>query len=97
MGFAKAFKLAPVNQLTSNISATAGVLWLAACLLFITAAILFLLNKSEWWIIAIVALIDLRGDLRLEPAMQTDRSHFGFADYRQLVGEHVFFLVRSSI
>ncbi len=57
MGFAKAFKLAPVNQLTSNISATAGVLWLLACLLFIATAILFLVNKSEWWIIAVLALI----------------------------------------
>src|SRR6266498_80379 len=57
MGFAKAFKLAPVNQLTLNISAPAGVLWLVACSLFITTGILFLARKDEWWIIAGLALV----------------------------------------
>src|SRR3954466_3614275 len=48
------------------------------------------ISRTE--VVAIVALIDLRGDLRLEPAPQTHRCHFGFADHCELIGEHIFFL-----
>src|SRR5438067_5017021 len=57
MGFAKAFKLATVNQLSTDVSSTVGVLWLLACLLFIATGILFLTKKEEWWIIAGLALV----------------------------------------
>src|SRR5258706_10495250 len=44
-------------------------------------------------VITIVALVDLRRDLGLEPALQPHRRHFRFADDRQLAGDHIFFLV----
>src|SRR5208283_2062336 len=44
-------------------------------------------------VIAVVALIDLRGHGRFEPAPQAHRGHGRFADYGKLVGQHVFFLV----
>jgi hypothetical protein len=57
MGFAKAFKLAIINQLTTPISKPAGLLWLLTAVLFIGAAILFLLQQQVWWIPAAVALV----------------------------------------
>jgi hypothetical protein len=44
MGFAKAFKLAEVPQLTGSFSKTSGTLWLVVALLF-AASVLFLF----WW------------------------------------------------
>src|SRR5436309_14615191 len=46
--------------------------------------------------ISVIALIDLRGELRLEPAFQFHRRQFRFADDRKLVGEDIFFLVGFS-
>ena len=34
MGFAKAFKLAEINQLSQNISKPIGMFWLLVCILF---------------------------------------------------------------
>ena len=48
MGFAKAFKLATINQLTAAIAKPAGLLWLLAALLFAGAVILFLLQHQVW-------------------------------------------------
>src|SRR5215470_9680557 len=41
-------------------------------------------------VIAVVALADLRSHLRLKPSFQTHRSHGGFADGGEFVGEDVF-------
>jgi len=57
LGFAKAFDIGAVTQLSKEISKPLGILWLAAFFLFLTSAILFLLKKEEWWIIGIVAAI----------------------------------------
>src|SRR3954465_10725755 len=57
MGFAKAFNLANINQLTAAISKPAGILWLLAAVLFIGAAIIFLLQQQVWWIPAAIALV----------------------------------------
>ena len=57
MGFVKAFQLAEVNQLTQTIHKPVGLLWLISALLFITAAVIFLLNKDWWWMIAVPALV----------------------------------------
>ncbi len=57
LGFAKAFNLGAVNQLSQNISRTNGMLWLIATILFITTAILFFLEKDWWWVISAFAII----------------------------------------
>src|SRR5216683_4234425 len=44
-------------------------------------------------VVAVVALINLRGDIGLEPTLQAHRGHLGFADDRQLVSDDVFPLV----
>ena len=57
MGFAKAFNLAEINQLTQDISKPTGLLWLLSALAFIIAVFLFLLKKEWWWMIAAPALV----------------------------------------
>jgi hypothetical protein len=57
MGFAKAFGYGNITQLTKDISKSAGLLWFAASVSFIVAAILFLLKKESWPVIAIAATI----------------------------------------
>jgi Family of unknown function (DUF6544) len=57
LGFAKAFGLAELPQLTQPISAFFGVLWLIACSLFLaTAASLFVWPRS-WWAIGACAIV----------------------------------------
>src|ERR1700747_2256622 len=43
-------------------------------------------------VIPITPLIDLRSELGLEPALQLDGGHFGFADKRELVRQQIFLL-----
>ncbi len=57
MGFAKAFKLADIQQLTQHISKAGGIGWLVSALLFVAAAVLFLLKKDIWWVVAAPAVI----------------------------------------
>jgi hypothetical protein len=57
MGFAKAYGLAQITQLTKEITKPVGALWLAATLLLITTALLFLLRKDSWWLLAILGVL----------------------------------------
>lgn len=57
MGFAKAFQYAEMKQLTVSISKPIGLLWLLSALLFLVAAIFFLLKKDAWTIISIAAVL----------------------------------------
>lgn len=57
MGFAKAFGLAQINQLTKEIIKPLGILWLAATLLLIITAIAFLLRNDTWWLWAIMGAL----------------------------------------
>ena len=57
MGFAKAYNLAELSQLTKPISKLNGILWLLCTLLFFIALLLFLVRNDEWWIIGAVAII----------------------------------------
>ncbi|CAN5321659.1 hypothetical protein BH09BAC6_BH09BAC6_15020 [soil metagenome] len=56
IGFAKAFNLFTVKQLTGHISKLNGVLWLLAGVLFILAAIMFFMQKEWWWMLAVPAI-----------------------------------------
>lgn len=57
LGFLKAFQLAEINQLTQNISKPIGILWLAAFLLFLFSAVLFIFKSDYWWMIAFAGVI----------------------------------------
>ncbi|WP_366924384.1 hypothetical protein MFMK1_001356 [Metallumcola ferriviriculae] len=57
MGFAKAFNLAEISELTQDISKPQGVLWLAAAVLFLITAVIFILKNETWWMPAIAAII----------------------------------------
>ena len=61
MGFAKAFKYAEITQLTQPISRTAGVFWLLAAVLFLVATALFFLQKDNWWMFALPAVLLSQG------------------------------------
>lgn len=58
LGFVKAWDIAPVQQLTGKAIIQLsgggvkffGVLWLAACLLLLSAALMYLVKNPSWWI-----------------------------------------------
>jgi hypothetical protein len=57
IGFAKAFKLAEVSQLSHEISKVAGLLWLSGAILLATGAVLFLFRNPSWWLPAGAGMI----------------------------------------
>ena len=57
MGFAKAFDLAEISELTLPISRKWGAVWLIAALTLILSGVLWLTNISSWWISAIIGVI----------------------------------------
>lgn len=57
MGFAKAFGLAELPQLTEPISSGLGVAWLAAALLVITTAGMYLAGSGIWWAVGLAAVL----------------------------------------
>ena len=57
MGFTKAFGYAPVENIHSEISTTSGLLWLVACVLFLSAGIAFLAKADWWYLISFIAVL----------------------------------------
>jgi len=57
LGFVKAFKLAPVDQLKSPVSRSSGFFWLLTSLFFIVSGIAFLCNVQGWYLSAFIAVI----------------------------------------
>jgi hypothetical protein len=57
LGFAKAFGLAKLPQLTQPIHPAGGVLWLASALLFVSAAIALAAWPRWWWMLAAIAVV----------------------------------------
>jgi hypothetical protein len=57
MGFVKAFRLAEIKELSMNITRPAGMLWLAAALLFAATASLVLVTSDAWWMTAAAAVV----------------------------------------
>ena len=57
LGVAKAWRLAELPQLSQNISPMLGWLWLAASVLFCTAAICLVVYPRWWWHIGAVAVL----------------------------------------
>lgn len=57
MGFTKAFNLGRQNLLTDNISKPAGFFWLITMLIFIAAAIVYIIKAPYWPELAMTAVI----------------------------------------
>lgn len=57
MGFIKAYRLAAVSTIHSNISKGAGMLWLLTALMLIVTSMLFIAGMERWWITAIIAML----------------------------------------
>jgi hypothetical protein len=57
LGFAKAFGLAPLPQLTRAVSGTVGVLWLTAALLFVATAVCLFVWPRWWWAVGAGAIL----------------------------------------
>ncbi len=65
LGFAKAWKLAPVPELTGatlfplpeSLSKVIGTFWLLACLVLLGAAALVLVRSGVWWLVATVGVL----------------------------------------
>jgi hypothetical protein len=56
LGFAKAFQLADLPQLTQPISPFVGILWLAAAVMFLAAAAALVMTPRTWWMIGAAAV-----------------------------------------
>ncbi|MBN1222527.1 MAG: hypothetical protein JXB23_04725 [Candidatus Aminicenantes bacterium] len=56
LGFAKAFNIAEIDQLTQSISKISGIFWMSATVLFFGAMLLFLSKQKSWWIIALASV-----------------------------------------
>ncbi len=57
MGFAKAFGYGDMKNLSMEISKPVGALWMTTAFLFIIVTILLFLKNSNWWMLAIPAVI----------------------------------------
>jgi hypothetical protein len=57
MGFAKGLGFAEITQLTQPIARSMGFLWLAAGLLLLLTALLFIQSSGYWWLVGLVGVI----------------------------------------
>ncbi len=57
MGFAKAFQLAEIEQLTLPISRLSGLFWLMTCILMLSSGAAYLLKMEWWWMVALLAVV----------------------------------------
>jgi hypothetical protein len=56
LGFAKAFRVAELPQLTQPISLLFGVLWLATSLLFLATALTLFARPRWWWALGVISV-----------------------------------------
>ena len=57
LGFVKAFELAPVDQLSQNISRPLGLFWLTTTVMFLSTSVLYLLKIDSWWMAGAAAVV----------------------------------------
>ncbi len=57
IGFAKAFQLAGLNQITIPVSRLSGLVWLLTALFLILAAALYLFQVKTWWIPGVLGVL----------------------------------------
>jgi hypothetical protein len=93
LGFAKAFRLAELPQLTQPISAAFGFVWLTACILFLATAVSVLVWPRWWWALGAIAvcvsMVAISSSWR-------DARVGALADFVIMVGVVFGFLVQGS-
>jgi hypothetical protein len=94
LGFAKAFRLAALQQLTQPISPLFGLLWLAASLLFIATALSLVVWPRWWWGLGLVAVC---ASMLAISQSWTDARVGALANLVVLVGVVFGFLVQGRI
>ena len=57
LGFAKAFGLADIKQLTQPVSKSFGVFWLASFFLFAIVAVMYASKSGCWWLLGLIAVL----------------------------------------
>lgn len=57
LGFVKAYDLAPVEQLTEDISKIIGIFWLLVSVLFLATVFLYFTQNDVWWMVGSAAVI----------------------------------------
>lgn len=57
MGFAKAFGLAELPELTLAVSRPQGLLWLLTAVIILITALLFFIQNSWWWLYGIIGIV----------------------------------------
>jgi len=57
VGFARAFNVARLSQVRMSIDRRYGLLWLAAAIGFVAAAVLLVASPDRWWMAAVPALV----------------------------------------
>ena len=57
MGYSRSFHFSEVKNMSQPIAKPIGLLWFAACILFVLAGIFYLTDKASWWILAISGLV----------------------------------------
>jgi hypothetical protein len=57
VGYSRSFHYSEIKNITESVSKPVGLLWMLSCMLFIATAILFLLQKDYWWMLAISAVV----------------------------------------
>lgn len=57
LGFFKAYQIGQAQQLTKEISRPAGSIWLLTTVLFLVAAVLFMMDDRFWPLITIIAVV----------------------------------------
>jgi hypothetical protein len=93
LGFAKAFGLADLPQLTQPISPLLGTVWLVAALLFVaTAAALFIWPRG-WWAIGACAIVV---SMAIIIPSWTDAKFGALANVAALIGVVAGFLARRA-
>lgn len=56
LGFAKAYDLAKISQLTQDVSRPQGLIWMFAGLLLLASALLLVVGYSKWWLVGLIGL-----------------------------------------
>lgn len=57
LGFAKAFGLAEIRELTQLVSKPMGALWLLSAVLFLATGLVYTTGSSHWWLLGIAATL----------------------------------------
>jgi hypothetical protein len=94
LGVVKAFRIAELPQLTQPVSPFAGLLWLAAALLFLAASVSLLIGSRWWWAIGAGAIVI---SMLVIASSWTDAKYGALANLVALTGIAFGFLAHGPV